>query len=828
VTQPSSSIAHAGEPAPPEAVAGAGSGALGVDPLALPPGLPTEQDAHVAVVTVRDVPLPDGAGTLALVTLASARERRPVTLGPRGLLALHGVLVDVQRRAAAGELAAVAVTGQAGGFVAGADLEIARGIRDLADGLALGRVGHATLRLLGEMAVPTVAWVGGHALGGGLELALHCDHRVAAAGVRALGLPEASLGIVPGWGGCWLLPRLVGTEAAIELAVLRPLAGNRLTSAEEAARLGLVDAVLPAQDTAGAEAAGAGAAGSEAAGPEAAGSETAGSKAADSEAAESKEAGSEPAWSPATGFEAAALAWTAALVREGRPSRAGVPEPAPAAVDRAAAALEARLHGAAPAYAHVLDLIARAGSRDREAGFAAEDEALAALLLSDEAAAALYTAELTGAAARASRPGRVSSASQPGSTSQPSDTSQPNSTSGAGATARPVREVGVVGAGLMAAQLGVLLAGRLDVPVHLREVDEERAAAGRDRVQTLVEQQVRRGRLDEASAARLLDRVRVGTDLADLAGADLVIEAVTEVLDVKRAVLAEVEALVDPGTVLATNTSALSVTAMAAGLVHPERVVGLHFFNPVAQMPLVEVVSTAQSSPAALATAVDVAGRAGKTVVRTTDRPGFVVNRVLLRLLAEVLGAVQDGTPVVTADRALRPLGLPMSPFALLDLVGLPVARHVLETLHDGLGPRFRTSPGLDRLVAEGRRVAAPGPDGVPEVDPRIQDAFTAEAGAATSDGARGSSSATTAPDAATVLERVSAALAEEVGALLDEGVVAGPEQVDLAMVLGAGWPAHLGGICPYLDRSGWSERVLGRRLLPQVGARGRAPAGTA
>ncbi len=619
---------------------------------------------------------------------------------------------------------------------------------------------HATLRLLGEMPVPTVAWVSGYALGGGLELALHCDHRVVASGVRALGLPEAHLGIVPGWGGCWLLPRLVGLETAIDLAVLRPLAGNRLTGADEAARLGLVDAVLPAGD-----------------------------------------------------FEAAALAWTVDLLRDGpapRTDRTLAPgtstdataddgSTASAAVTRAATTLESRLHGAAPSYAHVLDLLARAGSRDRDAGFAAEDEALAVLLVSDQSRAAVYATELTGRGSRARTPG-TDPAVQP----------------------VRVRSVGIVGAGLMAAQLAVLLGGRLDVPVHLREVDAERAAAGRERIRALVDQQVERGRLSAADGEQLVGRLQVGTDLNDLAGADLVIEAVTEVLAVKRAVFADVEALVGPGTVLATNTSALLVTAMADGLAHPERVVGLHFFNPVAQMPLVEVVATGASTPVALATAVDVATRAGKTVVRTTDRPGFVVNRVLLRMLSEVLGAVEDGAPVTVADQALRPLGLPMSPFALLQLVGLPVARHVLGTLHDELGGRFRASPGLDRLVAEGRRVAqaGPGAPGVVEVDPSVQEVFGA--------GGRPSAEGTAAvPDADGVLARVCEGLAEEIGSLLDEGVVAGPEQVDLAMILGAGWPVHLGGICPYLDRAGWSQRVLGRRLLPPGVADASAPGPT-
>lgn len=724
--------AASGDAAAPGAAATPGA-APAPDAPAAPRALPAEADDHVLRTITRDVDLPDGAGVLALLTLTATDERRPTTLGPRGLTVLREALDVVRARAEAGEIAAVAVTGRPGCFVAGADLSVARRLDGLEQTRALAEAGHAALRPLGELPVPTFAWITGHALGGGLELALHCDHRVAAAGIRSIGLPEASLGIVPGWGGSWLLPRLVGLPAAVDLAVLRPLANNRLTTAEQALQLGLVDSVLPVE-----------------------------------------------------GFEQSALAWTAGVLRAGSPDRRAadvppVPAGEPDPVTRAAATLDARLHGAAPAYAHVLDLLARAGSRDREAGFRAEDDALSRLLASDEARAALYAAELTGRGAR--RAARAETGD---------------------AAPREVRSVGIVGAGLMAAQLAVLLGSRLGVPVAMREVDEDRAAAGRERVRDLVESAVSRGRLPEDAGRALLDGVRVGTDLAELADADLVIEAVTEVLAVKRTVFAELEALVRPDCVLATNTSALSVTAMAEGLAHPERVVGLHFFNPVAQMPLVEVVATASSDPASLATAVDVSRRAGKTVVRTTDRPGFVVNRVLLRMLADVLGAVEDGTPVEAADAALRPLGLPMSPFALLQLVGLPVARHVLVTLHDELGDRYPLSPGLDALVEQGRGVAVPGPAGLAVVDPAIQDAFGAPA-----------AGGTRAEQEAAVLDRVARGLAEEIGSLLDEGVVPSADQVDLAMLLGAGWPAHLGGICPWLDRTGWSERVLGRRLLP-------------
>ena len=359
----------------------------------------------------------------------------------------------------------------------------------------------------------------------------------------------------------------------------------------------------------------------------------------------------------------------------------------------------------------------------------------------------------------------------------------------------PVGRVGIVGAGLMAGQLAVLIASRLGVPVAMREVDDERAAAGEAGIRAQVEAMVGKGRIEPAEAERLLGSISVGTDLAALAGSDLVIEAVTEVMSVKQAVFAELERVVGPHAVLATNTSALSVTEMAAGLERPGRVIGLHFFNPVAQMSLVEVVRAQAADGVAVATGFAVAAALGKTAVGVADRPGFVVNRVLLRMLAEVAAAVERGTPVAVADTALRPLGLPMGPFALLELVGLPVALHVLRTLHDDAGGRYRLSPGLEWLSGEGRRLVLDSGT----VDPAIADAF-------------GGSSPL---DADGVRDAVLTALTEEIGLMLDEGVVPSAQQIDLCMILGAGWPLHLGGITPYLDRTSHSGAVLGRPFHP-------------
>jgi 3-hydroxyacyl-CoA dehydrogenase len=274
------------------------------------------------------------------------------------------------------------------------------------------------------------------------------------------------------------------------------------------------------------------------------------------------------------------------------------------------------------------------------------------------------------------------------------------------------------------------------------------------------------------------------------ADADFVVEAVFEDLAVKKAVFADLEDVVRPDAVLATNTSSLSVTAMAADLRHPERVVGFHFFNPVAVLPLVEVVRGEGTDDASLATAFAVARTLKKSTVLVKDAPGFVVNRLLTRFLGEITQAVDDGTDPTVADRALEPLGLPMSPFVLLQLVGPAIALHVAETLHDALGERFYVSPNLRALVAAKK----PGlwswnAQGQPYLDDDTVSLLTTGSDPWRSEEVR---------------DRAMSALADEIRLMLDEGVVAAAADIDLCLILGAGWPFHLGGITPYLHRAGY------------------------
>ena len=262
----------------------------------------------------------------------------------------------------------------------------------------------------------------------------------------------------------------------------------------------------------------------------------------------------------------------------------------------------------------------------------------------------------------------------------------------------------------------------------------------------------------------------------------------------KKQVWAELEKIVSPTCVLATNTSSLSVTAMAADLEHPERVVGLHFFNPVAIMPLLEIVRAARTDDASLATAFAVGKALRKSCVLVKDAPAFVVNRLLTRFLGEIFAAVDAGTPPAVADAALDDLGLPMRPLTLLQLVGPAIGYHVGTTLHEAFPDRFPASDNLKAIAESGQPVL---------VDGALNPSFELRVGSAPL-------------TAAQVREQALTALAQEIRLMLDDGVVAQAQDIDLCLLLGAGWPFHLGGITPYLDRSGFAERVTGQRFLPR------------
>jgi 3-hydroxyacyl-CoA dehydrogenase len=325
----------------------------------------------------------------------------------------------------------------------------------------------------------------------------------------------------------------------------------------------------------------------------------------------------------------------------------------------------------------------------------------------------------------------------------------------------------------MAAQLAALFLRRLELPIAMRDVSEEALTSARETIEEELAEQVSKGRYDEGKARFLASLVTTSTTYEDFADCDLVLEAVFEELEVKRQVFRELRETVQPDCVLATNTSSLSVAEMGAD-------VGIHFFNPVALLPLVELVRTTATTDEQLATAWAFAEGLRKRPVLVSDAPAFVVNRVLARLMAVVLDAVEHGNTADEADDAILRLGLPMAPSVLLQMVGPRVANHVLETLHAAYPDRFQLSQTLQNY-ADGRDEIA-----VREHDPRDQDE---------------------------ILERALDAVADEIHHVLEEGVVAEAADIDTALLLGAGWPFWLGGITKYLDQTGRSERMFGKTL---------------
>jgi 3-hydroxyacyl-CoA dehydrogenase len=461
-----------------------------------------------------------------------------------------------------------------------------------------------------------------------------------------------------------------------------------------------------------------------------------------------------------------------------RPRRPTTEEEWTTALERGRKLADRRTHGAAPAPYRALELIGLSRTAELAEGLTAERQTFFALLNTQQFRASVYSLDLV----------------------------QKRSRKPAGAPdltgAREVMKVGVVGAGLMAGQLALLFARNLHIPVLLTDIDQGRLDDGVAAIHATITALATKNRITPAEAGQLTTLISGSLDYADFADADFIIEAVYESSTVKRDVFAALERFVSPTAILASNTSALSITDIAAGLQYPERVVGCHFFNPVDVMPLLEIIRGEHTDDRSLATAFALAGRLRKSAILVKDRAGFVVNRLLLRSWGEVLAAIDEGTPVDVADGALDPLGLPMTTMQLVQLTGPAVVLHVQQTLHDSFGDRFPVSENLRRIVDGGHRtiLAKSANSHVNTVHPQIVGLL--KQGHQPSSGEQ-------------VRSRVLHALAQEARLMLDDGVVADAKDIDLAMITGAGWPAWLGGITPYLDREGISDRATGKRFAP-------------
>ena len=639
-------------------------------------------------------------GPVALVTMDNGEEwQKPNVFGSAALASLGELISQLGGQ----EWRGLVLTGKPFVFAAGADLtEFPRmSTPELARAAAVG--GHEAFGAIRDLPFPTLAAINGAAVGGGLEIALHCDYRTVARSVRHIGFPEVFLGIIPGWGGTQLTPRLVGAAAAVELIVANPLKQNRFIDASRAAELGLADALLDDVE-----------------------------------------------------FLDDSIEWLVRAVETSPPAREPVDLSDAAEIcAKARYAVDDAVHGVALAPYRALELIAGSAEWSIAEGYAAEEDALADLLPGPQAQAGVYAFDLI---ERRIKKGIGIPDAKP----------------------RRIDRVGVVGAGLMATQLATLFLRRLEVPVVITDIDAGRVEEAVAAVRADLEKQVSRGRLAEGKARFLGSIVSGTTDPAAFAGCGLVIEAVFEEIAVKQEVFAALESVVADECLLVTNTSSLSVSEMARHLRHPERVVGMHFFNPVAVLPLVEVVRATATDDTTLVTAWDVTRKLGKRGVLVKDAPAFVVNRLLTRQSSVLMQALENGNTLEETDEAALRIGIPMPPSALLAMVGPRVANHVLHTLHDAFPDRFPLSPTLENFANGEMDVVVTG-DARRTVDELH----------------------------AALLE----ALADEARHMLDDGVVSSAAEIDACLILGAGFPFFRGGLTRYLDESGASVRASGALL---------------
>jgi len=661
-------------------------------------------------------------GKIAIVTMDNGEDYKlPNTFGDKALESLHHAMDRIE---ADKELKGMMLCGKHYIFAAGADLTQVPFVNTFEQGRQGGAAGHAAMKRIMDLRIPTLAAINGAALGGGLEISLYCDYRTVSKAVTAIAFPECFLGLIPGWGGSSLTPRLIGPEKAIELIVYNPLNQNRMLNGTQAFEMGLADRLFDSVE-----------------------------------------------------FFDESLALLERIIDGTEKIERKPPDISKlkAQVEGARNFVEMKVHGAAPAPYRALDLIEGACdlSKTIDQCFAEEDRALGDLVKSRQCKAGVYSFDLV--QRRAKKP-----------VGRPKDV-----------TPRKINKVGIIGAGLMASQLAMLFLRRYGVPVVMKDIKQEFLDKGLGYVKGELSAMVSKKKLTQAKADHMF-HILIGTlNWEDFADCDFVIEAVFEEMSIKQQVFAEAEAVVSPECVLATNTSSLSITDMASKLQHPERVVGFHFFNPVAILPLLEIIKGQKTDDVTLATAFECAKKLNKNAILVKDSPAFLVNRLLTKLMADCFQIAEEGASFQQVDDAALMLGLPMAPFDLLGLVGPAVAFHVLETLHKAWPERFFVSERLKKMVDAkvGSIYQGMGPIPGKKLDPKVEEIWKD----------RGDKEFVKEE----ILDRLLTALTVEIDLILKEKVVGDPKDIDTAMLLGAGWPFFNGGVTLYLDMVGYTPKVL-------------------
>lgn len=676
-------------------------------------------------------PLPDLRLEIqgGLATLTFDRQGSKVNLLTQTvMLRLDEALTTLAEAVERGEAGALVLrSAKPRNFIAGADIDELSVLDDAEAAAQISRRGQQILLRLEGLAVPTLAAIHGACVGGGLELALACDLRVASDDpATRVGLPETRLGILPGLGGTVRLPRLIGLRPALDLIL-----SGRQIRAPRAHKLGLVDRVLDAERF---------------------------DEEVDALAARLAD-GEHP-------IQRRSRSRVTRALQDGPPARWLI-----RAMTRRA--VLARSKGHYPALPLALEVTVGGLATTSQLAHEREAEAFGRLAVTPESKNLITVFKLTEGARKREPPGQ----------------------------SRSVERGAVIGAGIMGAGIAELFAYQA-IPVRVVDIDDERMRSGVDRARSLLEKAAGRAGWNGEELERRLDCLQGATNYEGFENVDLVIEAVAENMDVKRKVFALIEERVAEGAVLATNTSALSVSELQKNLRHPGRVCGLHFFNPPHRMPLVEVVRGDQTSDEALATAFALALKQGKTPVVVNDSPGFVVNRILAAYLTEAAHLLQAGMAIKALDRIMSRFGMPVGPLRLLDEIGLDIVADVSQTMHKGLGERFAPAPVMSAVLAAGvtgrkggrgfYRYSGSKPRGINhEIERIVREAAQAQP-----------------PEPQDAEERMVFSMINEAARTLDDGVVDAPETIDVAMIMGTGFPPFRGGLLRYADSLGLAHVV--------------------
>jgi 3-hydroxyacyl-CoA dehydrogenase/enoyl-CoA hydratase/3-hydroxybutyryl-CoA epimerase len=574
------------------------------------------------------------------------------------------------------------------------------------------------------MPAPTVAAIHGVCVGGGVELALACGHRIVSDSAKTtLHLPEVQLGILPAWGGTTRLPRLIGQQAALDML----LTGKRV-DAKKSKRIGLAADIFPAEQFADK--------------------------------------------TRAFALAVAGGAPVGARRKRGPLSRAldGTAPGRRLVLRLARNKVLETTGGHYPAPLRILDVLGATLGRSLSESLAAEARAAAELVVSPVCKNLVHVFHMRERARRGKR-----FANDEG-------------------TAREVRRLGVLGAGVMGGGIGQLAAYN-DIRVYMKDIRHDAVSGGLQHARSLFDKAVGRRKLTRLEAQRHMELLAGGLDYHGLRAADVVVEAIVEKMEVKRAVLREAEGYLREDCIMATNTSSLSVDEMATALQRPERFCGMHFFNPVHRMPLVEVVRGAKTSDETVATVYALSLRLGKVPVVVRDGPGFLVNRILGPYLNEAGFLLGDGATIADIDRVAKEFGMPMGPLRLIDEVGIDVSGHAGAALHAALGERLTPSPVLlalgatDRLGRKGGRGFYSYEGGREKgIDETVYEALASALPAAR-------------PMVdEEIRERLVMAMINEAARLLEDGIVTAAEDVDLAMIMGTGFPPFRGGLLRFAD----------------------------